>query len=277
MAVSRNDWDVIDSGSSDRLVNLQWITGKVRKGDAYIILNELGRRFNSEVEPIIKAHSWGYAKRDVRGVSGIISEHATGTAVDFNAPNHPIGKKNTFVASKRAKIRQIVKDMDGAVRWGGEWSRPDDMHFELIGGAAKIKQVATKLSKGSVTPVQNPKPTTPAKPAPKPSDKSVWPYKALTVTGTHDTASHNAWIALLAGVGYKHKSLSVNLQNWLKDLGYYKGDVDGNFREMSIEALQAFLVDKKLLPNKAYIDGGRKTLTVKAEKSYLNSQAKHYK
>lgn len=169
MAVTRNDWDIIDSGSSSRLTNLQWITGKVRAGDAHTILDELGRRFNSEVEPIIKAHSWGYAKRPVRGYADIPSEHSTGTAVDFNAPAHPIGKKNTFSPAKRAKIRQIVKDFDGAVRWGGEWSRPDDMHFELIGGVAKLKQVAAKLAKGSVTPQKKPSAPAPQKPAPKPS------------------------------------------------------------------------------------------------------------
>lgn len=170
MAVTRNDWDIIDSGSSDRLVPLRWITGKVRKGDAHTILDALGARFNSEVEPIIKAHSWGYAKRTVRGTSSIPSEHSSGTAVDFNAPAHPIGKANTFSPADRAKIRQIVRDFDGAIRWGGEWSRPDDMHFELIGGTAKLAAVAKKLAGGSVQPAGKPKPTTPAKPAPKPAE-----------------------------------------------------------------------------------------------------------
>lgn len=171
MAVTRNGWDIIDDGSSDRLVPLQWITGKVRKGDAHTILNDLGTKFN-KIEKITKAHSWGYAKRPVRGYADIPSEHSTGTAVDFNAPAHPIGKKNTFNIIKRARIRKLVKSYDGAVRWGGEWARPDDMHFELIGGAAKIKQVADKLSGVDVKPVGTIKPVTPSKPA-------VTPPKAL--------------------------------------------------------------------------------------------------
>ena len=66
----------------------------------------------------------------MRGAS-VISEHATGTAVDFNAPLHPLGKKNTFNAADQAKIRQIMKDVSHAAHWGGRWSRPDDMHVEL--------------------------------------------------------------------------------------------------------------------------------------------------
>ena len=52
MALTRLGWDVLEPSSS-RLKSLPWITGKVRSGDAYTILNELGRRFNNEVEKIL--------------------------------------------------------------------------------------------------------------------------------------------------------------------------------------------------------------------------------
>lgn len=285
MAVTRNDWDIIDSGSSSRLTNLQWITGKVRAGDAHTILDELGRRFNSEVEPIIKAHSWGYAKRPVRGYADIPSEHSTGTAVDFNAPAHPIGKKNTFSPAKRAKIRQIVKDFDGAVRWGGEWSRPDDMHFELIGGVAKLRQVAAKLAKGSVTPQKKPSAPAPQKPAPKPAASKQWPDKALLEDGDFGRVTVKALQEVLKGVklysGYIDgdfgKLTKIALQKWLKQLGHYDGLIDGNFGPMSVKSLQRFLVKKGELPNSAYVDGSFGKVTKKAFQGYINSQTKHYK
>lgn len=274
MAVTRNDWDIIDSGSSDRLENLRWITGKVRAGDAHTILDDLGEKFNKQVEPIIKAHSWGYAKRDVRGNAGIPSEHSSGTAVDFNAPAHPIGKKNTFSIFKRAKIRKLVKSYDGSVRWGGEWSRPDDMHFELVGGAAKLKQVASKLSGGSVAPSGSVKPPVTQKPTKKPPESKQWPYKALPLTSAHTTDSHNAWVKLMADIGHKDKGLGTALQKWLKAAGYYRGLIDGNFSSMSVKGLQLFLKAKGFY--KGAIDGNRGAMAVKAEISYLNSQMKFY-
>lgn len=283
MAISRNGWDVYTSSSNKKLVNFPWITGRVRNGDHYVVLNYLAERFNRDVEPIRKDWSWGYAYRDVRGVGGIVSEHATGTAVDFNAPAHPIGKKNTFSVAKRGVIRQIVKDLQGSVRWGGEWSRPDDMHFELVGGNKKVGEVAALIRAGklpgSVAPVGNvekPKPTPAPKPKPKPSTGKVWPDVALKVTSKHTTESHNAWVKLMADVGYKDKSLTKNIQRWLKDLGYYKGHIDGDFGGWTVESLQEFLVAKGHLPNKAYVDRKRGSVTIKAEIAYLNSQRKFY-
>lgn len=150
MAVTRLDWDVFTYGTHPRLTPFPWITGRVRKGDAYTVLNELCRRFNNEVEKINPAHSWGWAYRPVRGAT-VVSEHAAGTAIDLNAPKHPLGRQGTFTRSQVTKINQILRDLDGAVRWGGNYSgRKDEMHFELQGGVKKLAAVAKKI-KGSST------------------------------------------------------------------------------------------------------------------------------
>lgn len=235
MAVSRNDWDIIDSYSSSRLVPLRWITGKVRSGDAHTILDALGERFNREVEPIIRSESWGYAQRDVRGNKGIVSEHNTGTAVDFNATKHPIGKRNTFSAAKQAKIRQIVRDFDGAIRWGGEWQRADDMHFELIGGVKKLKQVADKLKAGS-KPTGDVKPTSPSKPVPMPSNT---PSKAYT-----------DWV----------KELQRNLNLWKTDLPKLR--VDGDYGTLTKNRVKEWQRRNKGGAYKGiYLDGDAGPLT----------------
>lgn len=165
MAVTRLDWDVFTYGTHPRLTPFPWITGRVRKGDAYTVLNELCRRFNNEVEKINPAHSWGWAYRPVRGAT-VVSEHAAGTAIDLNAPKHPLGRQGTFTRSQVNRIQQILRDLDGAVRWGGNYAgRKDEMHFELQGGVKKLAAVAKKI-KGSSTgtagtskpPASKPKP-----------------------------------------------------------------------------------------------------------------------
>lgn len=289
MAISRNGWDVYSSGSNQNLVNFPWVTGKVRGGDHYVVLDYIAKRWNAEVETIRKDWSWGYANRSVRGAS-VISEHATGTAVDFNAPLHPLGKKNTFSAADQAKIRQIMKDVSHAARWGGEWSRPDDMHVELIGGNALIGRVADQIRAGELPGLSGGvKPAgKPSKPAtkPKPSvDKSgAWPEKPLKVTDKHTAESDAAWRELMAAIGYKDKDLGKNLLAWLSELkdprtgkGYYdltKWVNDGVMGSEGVKALQRKLYDtkgddgKRLYNGKA--DGKRQAMTVNAEIEYLN-------
>lgn len=104
--------------------------------------------------------------------------------------------------------------------------------------------------------------------------ESDWPNEDLPVTDKHTSASHNAWVKLMADVGYKQPKLGLALQKWLSDLGYYKGLHDGYFGPRSVKALQNFLKDKGLY--KGIIDGKRLAWTVNAEIEYLNSQRQHY-
>src|SRR5699024_432282 len=150
MAVTRLDWDVFTYSTHPRLAPFPWITGRVRKGDAYTVLDELCRRFNNEVEKINPAHSWGWAYRPVRGAT-VVSEHAAGTAIYLNARKRQLGLHGTFTRYQVTKMNKILRDHDGAVRCGGNYAgRKDEMHFEIQGGVKKLAAVAKKI-KGSST------------------------------------------------------------------------------------------------------------------------------
>ena len=66
---------------------------------------------------------WSYEKRDVRG-AGSKSSHAFGIAVDINALANPLGTTGDMPEDV---VRQW--EAEGG-EWGGDWSRPDPMHFE---------------------------------------------------------------------------------------------------------------------------------------------------
>ncbi|MGQ3385303.1 peptidoglycan-binding protein [Glutamicibacter sp. TV12E] len=211
MAISRNGWDVYTSSSNDKLTNFPWVTGRVRNGDHYTVLNYLADRYNKEVEKINRSSSWGYAYRAVRGAS-VVSEHATGTAVDFNAPEHPLGvsASRTFNATEIKAIRKIVKDLNGSVRWGGEWSRPDGMHFELIGGNALMKKTADRIKAG-----KKPKPIFTI-PKPKPKDAPKEPSNKAT-------------------------DQDLKIQQRLKAMGLYKRSTDGvngKYQQAAVKSFQ---------------------------------------
>lgn len=128
----------------------------IRKGDVATVLLHVAQQFHRTVEPLHAGWCWGYFHKHIEG-SATLSNHASGTAIDLNAPNHPMGKANTFTASKQAAIRAILRYCDGVVRWGGDYSgRKDDMHFEIVGSAADVARLARKIRGGTTKPPASP-------------------------------------------------------------------------------------------------------------------------
>lgn len=147
MIASQNGWPVFDTAPD---ATTPWITGRVRPGDVDVIFTWLGEQFHERVEHIRKDWSWGWAKRSVRG-STAISNHASATANDFNAPAHVLGKRGTFTPKQVDAIHAILRELEGVVRWGGDYvNRADEMHFEIIKGAAEVKRVADKIRNGTI-------------------------------------------------------------------------------------------------------------------------------
>lgn len=278
MTVSRLGWDLLEPSSS-RLVSFKWITGKVRKGDGETILDYLCQRFNSEVEPIVKGWSWGYAKRDVREASGIPSEHQTGFAIDVNAPIHGLGLVDTFSKSDEAAIQRILKDLDGTVRWGGNYAgRKDEMHFELQGGVAKLKIVADKIRAGKLGEV---KPTGNTNSTPKQNSNRPTDYADLATDGKYGKKSVEATQILMSQIGLYERAIDGDagvytwkaVQEWLNGLGYYKRAIDGKPGYYTYLALQQFLRKKGLYPaSKWLLDGKFGPATIEAFQKYLNTQ-----
>lgn len=130
----------------------------VRSGAPHTILGYVARRFNNEVETLRKGECWGYNFRTISG-STSYSNHASGTAIDVNAPEHFLGASGTFSAAQVRAIRSILAACDGVVRWGGDYStRKDEMHFELNRGPSDpaVAALARKLGGSSTTPTPTP-------------------------------------------------------------------------------------------------------------------------
>jgi len=146
MAKSQNGWS-----ANDRSVIASYSLpgGKVslRKGDVSVILLHAANRWHNEVGKLEWPGIWGYAERPIRGSTTTLSNHASGTAIDCNAPKHPLGVpiSKCFTAAQIKKIREIVKYYEGVIRWGGEYSRPDGMHLEINKGASEVKRIADKI------------------------------------------------------------------------------------------------------------------------------------
>ena len=101
--------------------------------------------FHELIEPLDEGglDDWGYCYRDVRGVPGKLSNHSSGTAIDLNASKHPLGKAGTFEASKVPMLKALAKKY--ALTWGGQWTRRDEMHYEISINEAQVAALITKL------------------------------------------------------------------------------------------------------------------------------------
>jgi hypothetical protein len=77
---------------------------------------------------LLKTWDGCYNKRKKTGTSTKWSTHSWGIAVDLNAATNGFGR----VPTMDQRIVAIFKD-HGFI-WGGDWSRPDGMHFQYASG-----------------------------------------------------------------------------------------------------------------------------------------------
>ena len=102
--------------------------------------------FHELIEPIDEGtlDDWGYCFRQVRGSTDNLSNHSSGTAIDLNATQHPLGKVGTFPIEKVPMIRALAKKY--GLIWGGDYrNRKDEMHFEIALTPAKAAALIEKL------------------------------------------------------------------------------------------------------------------------------------
>lgn len=160
--------------------------------------------------PIDTDDDWGYSNRPIRG-SKRPSNHSWGLAIDIDAQNYPMGQR-------KKKPPQWVIDTFRrfGFTWGGQWGRPDPMHFEFMGTPADAARIRRQLGEFPSEPA--PKPTPPVASAP---DEDEDEMKQLLVRRTSDgkvifvNGNARFWVN---GADY----------NTLRFLGVQQVDVDAN-------------------------------------------------
>ena len=156
-ATSQNGWTAGYSNQiplSSLSVGAASFPAGVRSGDVYTVLRYVARRVDTEVEALYSPGCWGHNYREISGSTNL-SNHSSGTAIDCNAPDHPLGASGTFTSAQVAAIRSILSACNGVVRWGGDSSgRKDEMHFEINvpPGDARLATLAAGLGGGGGTP-----------------------------------------------------------------------------------------------------------------------------
>jgi D-alanyl-D-alanine carboxypeptidase len=154
MANSQNGYSAISSSQTAKWIIPISGTKKhliLRPGHTGFLLAHFALWFHEEVESLTTQKEWddwGWAYRPVRGFT-VLSNHASGTAMDLNATEHPLGRDNTFSDNQEKKIHARVNwaQMQGTIRWGGDYrNRIDEMHFEINKGTQTVAAVAKYMA-----------------------------------------------------------------------------------------------------------------------------------
>jgi hypothetical protein len=156
--ISENGWTVYDNPSHFVRFTAAGRGWWAANADCAVVAAEFITRWDAEVESVTKddpeLDDWSYAFRAVRGQTSGYSNHASATAWDVNATQHPRGVAlaKTFTSAQIAtvhRIRSAITDYSGrpVFRWGGDYvnSLIDGMHIEINATAAEVKQAANKI------------------------------------------------------------------------------------------------------------------------------------
>lgn len=152
MATSANGWPVLQNGDR-RIRNFVIPTPQgsvrvpLRDGSAGFLIACFMHWWAVSIEPITGRirDDWGHAVRPVRGQTSGYSNHASGTAADINATQHPLSTR-TLTVRERAKITWRLIAFRGVLRSGAFYrGRVDEMHVEVDASLAAAEKVARRM------------------------------------------------------------------------------------------------------------------------------------
>lgn len=223
--------------------------------------------------------------------------HAIGIEAENNGLGQewPAAQVDSYVKLCRALIDEFDLD-EKDVRGHREicsppGRKPDPFFKDPKISMTEFRGLVKKGSYSVVKPSAKPKPPAPKPPVkpstPKPPTKKQYPHVAIATKGDKTAEWDHAWKYLMKAVDYTDDSLTVNIQEWLRDLidpqtgkPYYGKHlrIDDIFGVETVKALQNKLYDTKVDGKRLYtgkIDGKRGSMTIVAEQKYLNSQRQY--
>ncbi|MFJ6727162.1 hypothetical protein ACIQPQ_19885 [Streptomyces sp. NPDC091281] len=159
---SPNGWEmekVIDGGGSiaTRPVPGTPLTGvAVRTGDVETVLVHVIRRFHYEVGEVRTGEVTGWEGPGTVRKGRTEGNLASGTAVRIRPAFYPPGSRGGFFAPELTVIRDVLAELDGVVRWGGDDRHVDESLFsiDVKPGDPLLAEVAGRIRGWNLTPGQ---------------------------------------------------------------------------------------------------------------------------
>jgi hypothetical protein len=169
-AVSQSGYPVIIDRADPRILRNPTVPGTdvqilggVLAGPVAVVLLYYAARFNAEVEHLElgpePGDDWGGTPKQITDGTGW-SNHASYTAIDLNATEHPQHVRGTFTARQYAAMRRIAQELAAAagrtiLRLGIDWTGTsvDEMHVEIapgLHGTGYVERAARLIARGNL-------------------------------------------------------------------------------------------------------------------------------
>ncbi|MFC8228710.1 hypothetical protein [Streptomyces sp. NPDC057287] len=157
-STSANGWAIPNARSSSTgTFDIQGtgLTVVLREGDTATVLAYLAQRFHYDVARLEdeRGEIVGYrADGEVR--ADFESNHLSGTALALYPEIYPLGVTGNFFPYQVTAIRDILAELGGVVKWGGDMKPAMESMFfiDVPPESQQLKQVAAKLREWQITP-----------------------------------------------------------------------------------------------------------------------------
>lgn len=156
-ATTPNGWPVV-TPSAVRQVTVQGSDARVAvlPGAVATVLLYVLRRYHYEVDPLGAADVVGHLSTSP-GRADFEANHLSGTAVTVHPGRHPVGAARTLFPLQLLKVRDILAECGGVVRWGGDdRDHPAEGFFQIdvpVGDPA-LPQFAARIAGWDASPGQ---------------------------------------------------------------------------------------------------------------------------
>ncbi|WP_324616252.1 hypothetical protein [Streptomyces sp. ERV7] len=143
---SANGWRVVASAPSHRVEGAGGVHFTALDGDVATVLTHVVRRYHYEIHTLgageITGHTTGRAV-----AAPYESNYLSGTAIAIRPLLYPARARNGFFPHELVVVRDILADLEGVVKWGGDASTPKESHFQIDvrPGDSGLRRVAAKL------------------------------------------------------------------------------------------------------------------------------------
>ncbi|MEU4263716.1 hypothetical protein ACYCCF_19590 [Streptomyces argenteolus] len=144
-AKSANGWPVLEEAELFRIEG-SGRSVRLADGDAAVILLHVARRFHYEIDQLRDGDVTGHSTTR-NAIQNYESNYLSGTALAIRPLAYPVGVKGGLYPHELVVVRDILAELDGVVRWGGDLTTPKESHFELAyaPGHPKVKGVARTI------------------------------------------------------------------------------------------------------------------------------------
>ncbi|AQS66889.1 hypothetical protein [Streptomyces pactum] len=127
---SANGWPVIDETPEHRIEGAGNTGVSCLGGDVATVLLHLARRYHYEVRAITPRDITGHTTERVLG-RRYESNYLSGTAITIFPALYPAGAKGNVYPQDLATIRDILAELEGLVKWGGDFDPAKESHFQI--------------------------------------------------------------------------------------------------------------------------------------------------